>query len=200
MSVIDGLFLLVGSSLALWLVLLGLAVLRKLRRDRRESRSVERRAHYAAVLAGGDVAANAELFDAADGQEARTDLAVAIDLLHGSLQADRFAAIGRGMEASSLQPELVADLRARRAITRARAAFLLSRPGTAPAVEQIAPLMIDPDPDVRLVACSGLGRAARRRAADRRPLREGASGRADHRAARSAVGGEDDRRQAGQRC
>jgi HEAT repeat protein len=164
MSVIDGLFLLVGSSLVLWLVLLGLAVLRKVRRDRREA--VERRARYATALGGGDVAAIAELFDAAGDHEAQTDLAVSIDLLHGALPADRWEAIGRGMEASSLRRDLVAGLRARRAIKRARAAFLLSRPGMAAGGEEIAPLLMDPDPDVRLVACSGLGRAATPRAAE----------------------------------
>jgi len=151
---------LVGSSLILWLALLGLAVLRKLRRDRRESRSLERRAHYAAMLGSGDAGVIAEVFSAADDTEARTDLAVSIDLLHEVLPAAEFEAIGRGMEASSSTRKLSADLGARRAITRARAAFLLSRPGTAGAVEEIAPLLADPDPDVRLVACSGLGRAA----------------------------------------
>ncbi|MBS1844395.1 MAG: HEAT repeat domain-containing protein [Actinobacteria bacterium] len=166
MSVIDGLILLVGSSLLLWVVLLGLAVGRKLRRDRRESRSVGRRARYAGVLVRGDVAAIANVFDAAEDSEARADLAVTIDLLYRTLPRERFEAIGRGMEASSSPPKLIADLGSRRAITRARAAFLLSRPGTAAAAEEIAPLLRDPDADVRLVACAGLARVATPRAAE----------------------------------
>src|SRR6185503_7370248 len=166
MSVLSGLILLVGSSLLLWLALLGLALARKLRRDRRESRSIARRAHYEAVLATADVNAIAALFGAARDSEAQMDLAASIDVMHTALSPARFEAIGRGMEASSLLPSLSADLGSRRAITRARAAFLLSRPGTAAAVEEIAPLLRDPDPDARLVACAGLARAATPRAAE----------------------------------
>jgi HEAT repeat protein len=166
MSVVSGFILLVGSSLLLWLALLGLALLRKLRRDRRESRSIERRAGYQAVLGTADEDAIGAIFSAARDREAQMDLAASIDAAHEVLSEAEFEAIGRGMEASSLLPSLGADLRSRRAITRARALFLLSRPGTAAAVEQIAPLLIDPDPDVRLVACSGLARAATPRAAE----------------------------------
>ena len=80
-------------------------------------------------------------------------------------------------------------------VIRARAALLLTRPGIPAVVEQIVPLLGDPDPDVRLVACSGLARlatAARRRGADLGPRRPRAAAGADHRAARSAVGGGDD--------
>jgi HEAT repeat protein len=61
---------------------------------------------------------------------------------------------------------LEVDLKARRPTTRARAALLLTRPGIPEVVEQIVPLLGDPDPDVRLVACSGLARAATPRAAE----------------------------------
>jgi hypothetical protein len=166
MSVTTGLIVLVGSSLLLWLVLLGLAVVRKVRRDRRESRSIERRAHYEAVLDTGDIGAIAAIFSGARGVEAQVDLAVSIDVVHQTLCPAGFEAIGRGMEASSLLPRLSADLGSRRPTRRGRAALLLTRPGTAAAVEQIAPLLGDPDPDVRLVACSGLARAATPRAAE----------------------------------
>jgi HEAT repeat protein len=166
MSVLSGLILLVGSSMLLWLALFGLALARKLRRDHRELRSSERRAGYEAVLGDADVGAIAAIFSEAGDAEAQVDLAISVDALHKTLSPDAFAAIGRGMEASSLPPRLSVDLRSRRAVTRARAAFLLSRPGTATAVEQIAPLLDDPDPDVRLVACSGLARAATPRAAE----------------------------------
>jgi HEAT repeat protein len=118
------------------------------------------------VLAAADVGAIAATFSGARNDEAQIDLAVSIDALHPTLTPAEFEAIGRGMEASSLPARLSADLGSRRAITRARAAYLLSRPGTAAAVEQLAPLLSDPDPDVRLVACSGLARAAKPRAAE----------------------------------
>ena len=63
-------------------------------------------------------------------------------------------------------PRLSAGLQSRRPTTRARAALLLTRPGIPAVVEQIVPLLGDPDPDVRLVACSGLARAATPRAAE----------------------------------
>lgn len=166
MSVASGLILLVGSSLLLWLALFGLALIRKMRRDRRESRSIERRARYEAVLGGGDASAITAVFDSATGRDAQIDLAATIDALHKTLSSGRFEAIGRAFDASSLPPILIADLGSRRPITRGRAAFLLSRPGTAAAVERLAPLLRDPDPDVRLVACSGLARVATPRAAE----------------------------------
>lgn len=165
-SVLSGLLLLVGSSLLLWLVLFVLALVRKLRRDRRETRSVDRRTRYEAVLRSADVKAIAVLFSVARETEEQIDLAVSIDVVHEELPPARFEAIGQAMEVSSLTPTLIAALGSRRAITRARAAFLLSRPGSAAQVERIAPLLRDPDPDVRLVACSGLGRAATTRAAE----------------------------------
>ena len=70
------------------------------------------------------------------------------------------------MEASALLASLSAELGSRRPTTRARAALLLTRPGIPAVVEQIVPLLGDPDPDVRLVACSGLARAATPRAAE----------------------------------
>lgn len=166
MTAMTGLLVLVGSSLLLWLALVGLALARKLRRDRREQRSAERRVRYQAVLKSGDVGAVTVICDGARGVDAEVDLAVSIDALHATLSPPRFGAIARGMEASSLLPRLQAKLRSRRPTTRARAALLLARPGGSEVVEQIAPLLGDPDADVRLVACSGLARAGTARAAE----------------------------------
>lgn len=166
MSLTTGLIVLFGSSLILWLLLVSLAVARKMRRDRRELRSSDRRVRYEKVLGSGDVDAIASIFSAARGAEAQVDLAVSIDAVHPRLDPIEFEAIGSGMEASSLLPDLIAGLCARRPVTRARAALLITRPGTAGLVERIAPLLGDPDPDVRLVACSGLARAATPRAAE----------------------------------
>jgi HEAT repeat protein len=166
MTSLTGLIVLVGSSLALWLALVGLAVARKLRRDRREIRSSAARAHYEAVLREGNSAAIAAICDGVHSVLAQVDLAVSIDAVYSSLSAARIATIGEAMEGSSLIPRLTAALASRRPTTRARAALLLTRPGLPSVVEQIVPLLGDEDPDVRLVACSGLARAATPRAAE----------------------------------
>ncbi len=166
MTSLTGLIVLVGSSLLLWLALVGLAVTRKLRRDRRELRSVERRARYEAVLRGGDGAAIAAICDEVRGTAAQVDLAVSIDAVYPSLSGARVELIRATMEGSSLFGDLNAKLTSRRPTTRARAALLLTRPGIPAVVEQVVPLLADPDPDVRLVACSGLARATTPRAAE----------------------------------
>jgi HEAT repeat protein len=166
MTSLTGLIVLVGSSLLLWLALVGLAVARKLRRDRREVRSSERRARYEAVLRDGDLAAITAICNEVRAILAQVDLAVSIDAAYPTLSAARIAVIGDAMEASALIPRLSASLDSRRPATRARAALLLTRPGIPAVVERIVPLLGDPDPDVRLVACSGLARAATPRAAE----------------------------------
>jgi HEAT repeat protein len=166
MTSLTGLIVLVGSSLLLWLGLVGLAVTRKLRRDRRELRSVERRARNEATLRRGELAEVTALCDDVRGVAAQVDLAVSIDTAYPTLSAAQIAMVRRAMEASTLLPSLSAGLRSRRPTNRARAALLLTRPGVPALVERIVPLLGDPDPDVRLVACSGLARAATPRAAE----------------------------------
>lgn len=166
MTPMTGLIVLVGSSLLLWLTLLGLAVARKHLRDRRELRSNERRARYKAVLSSGNVEAIVSLCDNVSSVGAQVDLAVSIDAVHHTLSPAKFGVIGGAMEASSLFPSLSRSLSSRRPITRARAAMLLTRAGNPGVVERIVPLLGDPDPDVRLVACSGLARASTPRAAE----------------------------------
>jgi HEAT repeat protein len=166
MTSLTGLIVLVGSSLLLWLALVGLAVARKLRRDRRELRSSGRRVRYDAVLRGGDIAAITAICEEVRGVLAQVDLAVSIDAVYPTLSAARIEMIGAAMEASSLIPHLRTGLASRRPTTRARAALLLTRPGIPSVVDEMVPLLGDPDPDVRLVACSGLARAATPRAAE----------------------------------
>jgi HEAT repeat protein len=166
MTSLTGLIVLVGSSLLLWLGLVGLAVTRKLRRDRRELRSVERRARYEAILRHGGVEAIAAVCDDVRSVAAQVDLAVSIDSAYPALSDRQISVIRLGVEASGLPARLSGGLESRRPTTRARAALLLTRPGIPAVVEQIVPLLGDPDPDVRLVACSGLARAATPRAAE----------------------------------
>ena len=166
MTSIAGLMLLVGASLLLWLALAGLAVARKLRRDRRELRSAERRARYTAVLCDPRPRALLALCRDARSTEAQVDLAVAIDAVHPTLTRLRRAEIHRAIEASELLPDLVAELRSRRPVARARAALLLSRPGIPAVADHLVPLLADPDADVRLVACAGLARIGTPHAAE----------------------------------
>jgi hypothetical protein len=166
MTSLTGLIMLVGSSLVLWLALVGLAVARKFRRDRREVRSDAARVHYRTVLRAGDPAEIVAVCDAVRGDLDQVDLAVSIDSVYPELSPARVAAIGEAMEASTLIPRLTAALASRHPATRARAALLLTRPGLPSVVEQVVPLLGDEDPDVRLVACSGLARAGTPRAAE----------------------------------
>ena len=166
MTSFTGLVVLVGLSLLVWLGLVGLAVVRKLRRDRRELLSNARRGRYEAALRNADEAALGAIFAEAGDTSAQVDLAVAIDAVFPSLPPERAVAIGRALEGSASYGKLLADLRSRRATTRARAVLLLTRPGIPAVVERIVPLLGDPDPDVRLVVCSGLARAATPRAAE----------------------------------
>jgi HEAT repeat protein len=152
---------LVACSLIVWLGLFGLAAGRKLRRDRREQRSIERRADYVTALRGQDSAEISTICDGVRNIAAEVDLAAAIDVVRPSLSAEQGEAVGRAIEASDLPSRLVTRLGSRQPRTRARAALLLTRPGTLPmVVDQVTPLLEDPDPDVRLVACSGLSIAA----------------------------------------
>ena len=166
MTSMTGLMALVGSSLLLWLALAALAVARKLRRDGRERRSAERRTRYQTVLHGDDHAALVAINEEARSAEAQVDLAVAIDAMHDTVSGAQLIAIGRAAQESQLRPALIAELRSRRPVTRARAALLLTRTGAPAVVDHVVPLLRDPDPDVRLVACSGLARIATPRAAE----------------------------------
>ena len=90
-----GLIVLVGSSLALWLVLVGLAVARKLRRDRREARSSRRRARYEAALRDGDAATVTAICRELGGAADQVDLAVSIDAVEPTISRAQLEAIGR---------------------------------------------------------------------------------------------------------
>ena len=158
---------LVACSLIVWLGLFGLAVGRKLRRDRREQRSIGRRAGYVLALRGQDPARITTNCNAVRNVAAEVDLAAAIDAVRPALSSEQGEVVGRAIEASDLPSRLAMRLGSRRPRTRARAALLLTRPGTlAMVVDQVTPLLGDPDPDVRLVACSGLSIAASPAAAE----------------------------------
>jgi HEAT repeat protein len=166
MTSLMGLILLAGSTLVLWLALCALVVARKARRDLRERRSTDRRSRYEACLRDGDHAALVEINREARSVDAQVDLAEAIDAAHVALSPARLAEIRDAAQESGLFPILVEELTARNPVIRARAALLLTRTGVPSVVDQIAPLLGDPDPDVQLVACSGLARIGTAAAAE----------------------------------
>ena len=127
--------------------------------------------------------------------DAQVDLAEAIDHAHSALSPSRLAEIRDAAQESGLFPILVKELGARNPVIRARAALLLTRTGVPSVVDHITPLLGDPDPDVQLVACSGLARIGTAQAAEALVVgtdHQGASTGADHRAARRSLGGRHD--------
>lgn len=166
MTSLTGLMLLAGSTVLLWLALCALVVGRKARRDRRERRSTGRRGRYEETLRHGDHAAMVEINREARSIDAQVDLAEAIDHAHSALSPSRLAEIRDAAQESGLFPILVKELGARNPVIRARAALLLTRTGVPSVVDHITPLLGDPDPDVQLVACSGLARIGTAQAAE----------------------------------
>jgi HEAT repeat protein len=166
MTSLTGLLALAGFTLFLWLALSAFVVARKLRRDRRESRSARRRARYEATLRYGDHTALVEINREARSVDAQVDLAQAIDCSHDSLSRPRLVEVRQAAQESGLFPILVDELSARNPVIRARAALLLTRTGVPTVVDHITPLLGDPDPDVQLVACSGLARIGTTEAAE----------------------------------
>lgn len=166
MTSLSGLIALAGFTLLLWLALCALVVGRKVLRDRRELRSTGRRARYEATLRHGDHAAMVEINREARSIDAQVDLAEAIDAAHASLSASRLAEIRDAAQESGLFPILVEELTARNPVIRARAALLLTRTGVPAVIDHITPLLGDSDPDVQLVACSGLARIGTAEAAE----------------------------------
>ena len=166
MTSLTGMVLFAGCTLLLWLGLCAFVVVRKARRDRREQRSLSRRARYEATLRHGNHAEMVEINREARSVDAQVDLAGAIDGAHAALSPSRLAEIREAAYESGLFPILLEELTARSPVIRARAALLLTRTGVPSVVDQITPLLGDPDADVQLVACSGLARIATPRAAE----------------------------------
>lgn len=154
----DALTILLAVSGAVCLGLTALVAGRKGARDRRERQGAERRRRYAATLVrGGPGHLQAIAHEAAAGGAAQVDLAIAASLVRDGLGPERRDAVARAAEAAGLVDALLRGLRSRRAVDRGRAALLITRPGLAlAAAESVAPLVRDPDPDVRLTAIGGL--------------------------------------------
>src|SRR5215218_2193394 len=161
-----------AALLLLALTALGCAVMltfiveRKLRRDKREfiSRAGRDRLRQALIEGDADVIRGVAARACSEAQ-AQIDFAiVAADLVDELRSRDRDALHATVTEIG-LVDTLIQQLRHRNAIDRGRAAFLLGELRVPVAGELIKPMLADPDPDVRLVACAELGGIATQPAA-----------------------------------
>jgi HEAT repeat protein len=139
---------------------------RKLRRDKREFISGASRDRLREALLSGQMdvirTAAARACDDAEGQ---IDFAVTASGVVDSLSAGQRESLHDTVARIGLIDSLIAQLRHRKATDRGRAAFLLGELRPPEAAAMIKPLLADPDPDVRLVACAELGGLATQPAA-----------------------------------
>jgi HEAT repeat protein len=140
---------------------------RKLRRDKRERSSASGRATLKAALLGANAKGLRAAADrACDSPEAQVDFAVSAAATVEQLVSGNRQLLHEVVLESGLAHTLVVQLKARRPIERGRAAFLLGELRYPGSEEVLTPLLSDPDPDVRLVACAELGGIGTEGAAD----------------------------------
>jgi HEAT repeat protein len=148
--------LLIGTLLIL-VVMLALIAGRKLLRDRRESHSRRRIVTMRAILAEGTRAELDDLLRRVDGIRAELDFVRAMDRLYDDGLAGRLADV----RAAAIETGLVARLERRHGAAdptaRGRSVLVLSRLRLPDTAARLRPLLADPDPDVRLTVCGGLG-------------------------------------------
>lgn len=136
-------------------VLIILVLARKALRDRRESRTAARRESYqAAMQAGGTTLKHA--LAGARGSRSQLDLVCVLDAERPRLTLEDQWSLERAATNSGLTARLNATLTARSPVRRGCAVLLLSRLQLPTNVTTLAPLLHDPDPDVRRVACAGI--------------------------------------------
>lgn len=145
-----------AAAQALLVVLGGLVVVRKLRRDRRERASLRRRAEFAAAIARGS---SADLLRIA--RVCLREGTALEDLLYvlesgEPLTADRRAELLDAARRARLVRRLRRSLTAGKSTRRGVAALALSALRLPGGEARVARLIADPDPDVRLAACSAL--------------------------------------------
>jgi HEAT repeat protein len=147
---------LVAAVQSLLVVLAGLVVGRKLRRDRRERSSRRRRAEFAAALSGASPPDLARVVRACRSRrEALVDLLYVLE--HGEpVSSEARAALLEVARRCGLVRDLRLALNQRQPTSRGVAALALSALGLPGAEARVARLIGDRDPDVRLAACSAL--------------------------------------------
>lgn len=158
MTLLGALLLFLCSTTVLLLVLASLVVGRKIARDRAEVRSGDRRKRYAQVLRDRRTVHLVGLIDevAAD-HDAQTDLMVELGFIGEELPPESRRCLVDAAHDFGLAAHLIAHLDHRNPVVRGRSGLLLARLGLPEAPAHLRPLLNDPDADVRLVACAGLG-------------------------------------------
>jgi len=132
-----------------------LVVGRKTLRDRRESRAAVRRDRYRAALLAGDGTITSVLAGVR-GARTQLDLADVLGTTGPALGLEARWSLHEAARASGLIARLYRALGARSPIRRGRAVLILSRLRLPANVTTLAPLLRDPDSDVRRLACSGI--------------------------------------------
>jgi HEAT repeat protein len=166
MSAFQASLILFGLTALACTGMVAFVVERKLRRDKREFISRTSRDRLRDALRSGDqdviTTAAARACDDAGGQ---VDFAVTASGTVDEMSAADRASLHETVMRIGLVDSLIEQLRHRNAEKRGRAAFLIGELRVPEAGEVLPPLLADPDPDVRLVACAELGGVATQGAA-----------------------------------
>ena len=149
---------LLAASVVLCLGLVAFAVGRKLRRDRHEADSAQRRATYLTLVAAGDAAALAPVLRRIRHDElAKVDLWAALGRGWPGLDDARRDALAAAIETSGFGAALRRQVRGRDAVGRGLAIQLIGRLHLPDAWDLLAPRVNDRDGDVQLVAIRVIG-------------------------------------------
>ena len=156
---LDAVLALVLGGQALALLLMSLVFVRKLRRDRAQRTSLRRRAEFAAAIEDGSHAGLLKM-----AEQCVRDPSASADLLYvllrgRKLEQDRLAAVLKAAQRSGLVAILHEALDARSPTVRGTAALALAALHAPGNETDIAQLLRDDDPDVRLAACGALASA-----------------------------------------
>jgi HEAT repeat protein len=158
MTAVHAALLLFGLTTVACGLMIGFVVERKHRRDRRERHSASERAVLkTALLDANAKALRAAAERACDSPEAQVDFAVSAAATVDRLVSGNRALLHEIVLESGLVHTLLAQIEARDPIDRGRAAFLIGELRLPGSEDVLTPLLSDPDPDVRLVACAELG-------------------------------------------
>ncbi|MGH2785022.1 MAG: HEAT repeat domain-containing protein [Actinomycetota bacterium] len=157
----SALALLLSATLGGCVCLTLLVVGRKRRRDRVESRFAARRALVSQALLTKDAdGTRARLSEAVSDPDAQVDLAVALEAIWPELDGATIAFLHEIASSIGLAGALGRAMRSRSPTVRGRAVLVLSRLRLPGATSLIAPLLRDPDADVRLTAAGALATIA----------------------------------------
>jgi HEAT repeat protein len=143
-------------SLSLVAILSPLLVVKRLTRSRAERSSRLRRGRFRAVLRTGSDLELLALAREARRRGSQADLTAALDGESSGLGGARVGRLQDAACKAGLERGLLADLSSPRAVTRGRAVVLMGHLRLPSRLSAIEPLLLDPDPEVRLAAARGI--------------------------------------------